>query len=258
MWKHLVTRELRRDRNTRSPACRLTVEELEGRLLLSGDMVLQWNSVLQQAARNAPASQVPLFRNLALVHVAIYEAVNAIDHTHTPYLVDLPAPSGASADAAAAKAAHDTLVALYPAQQALFDAKLEESLATVGDGDAKSAGIQVGQAAAQNILAARHRPGSVAADSAHLCARHASPYPAHNPFRHHQQRAVPPGTSAGHDECRVRGRIQRSESARLGEQYRPYPRANRGGPVMGTAHQQPHELGTGRPAGGSGPGYFPD
>src|SRR5207302_10013223 len=151
MGKYLGTRRsasrrrTRRDQHRQRTACRLIVEVLEDRLLLSGDMVLQWNSILQQATRNAPASQVPSFRNYALVHAAIYEAVNAIDQTHAPYLVNIPAPQTASEEAAVAQAAHDTLVALYPAQKTTFDAKLVESLATVTDGDSKDWGIRVGR-----------------------------------------------------------------------------------------------------------------
>src|SRR5262249_45961371 len=99
-------------------------------------------------------------RVLAIVQAAVYDAVNSIDGTHTPYLSMISAPTGASAEAAVAQAAHDTLLSIYPAQSGLLDLALKASLQTIQDGDAKTAGIQVGQTAAQNMLAARANDGS--------------------------------------------------------------------------------------------------
>jgi membrane-associated phospholipid phosphatase len=151
----------RRDRCNRKPACRLRVEALEDRFVLSGDMVLRWNQILmatmQTAALGNPAVNS---RILAIVQAAVYDAVNSIDGTHTPYLAAIPAPAGASEEAAAAQAAHDALLALYPTQSSLLDLALKASLQTINDGDAKTAGLQVGQTAAKNILAARANDGS--------------------------------------------------------------------------------------------------
>ncbi len=98
------------------------------------------------------------------MHAAIYNAVNAIDRTHKPYLVRLGrvAPS-ASQDAAASVAAHDVLVALYPTFQAMLDAQLQLSLAPIPEGADKAAGVSVGQAAAAQLLALRKQDGSDAA-----------------------------------------------------------------------------------------------
>jgi membrane-associated phospholipid phosphatase len=136
------------------------VEPLEGRLLLSGDMVLRWNDALLAALRTAGQSTTPTARFAAIVQAAVYDAVNSIDGTYTPYLAAIPAPPGASEDAAVAQAAHDALVGLFPTQATTLDLELKASLETIPDGDAKTAGIQVGQAAAQNILAARANDGS--------------------------------------------------------------------------------------------------
>ena len=97
--------------------------------MMAADPILHWNEVALEAAF-APAapSPVPFFRNLAVVYVAMYDAVNAIDRSHAPYFADVHASRGASMEAAAAQAAHDTLAALYPAQQATFDAALAEDL----------------------------------------------------------------------------------------------------------------------------------
>jgi membrane-associated phospholipid phosphatase len=172
MLTHLVTRGLapwrraRRDRDNRRPACRLTVEALEGRLLLSGDMVLRWNQVLWQAEWTAGVFAPVNSRIMAIVQTAVYEAVNSFDGTHTPYVVDIPAPHFASEDAATAEgaatatAAHDTLVAIFPTQKAVLDLELKTSLQDIADGDPKTWGIRVGQAAAQIMLAVRAHDGS--------------------------------------------------------------------------------------------------
>src|SRR5438132_3869820 len=153
-----------RHQGCRRPACRLGVELLEGRLLLSGDMVLRWNAIMLGSLRAAFASSGldfrPLTRAAAIVQAAVYDAVNSIDQSYTPYLALIPAPAGASEDAAAAQAAHDALVGLFPAQAGVLDLDLKASLQTIVDGDAKTAGILVGQMAAQSILAARANDGS--------------------------------------------------------------------------------------------------
>jgi hypothetical protein len=126
----------------------------------SEDMVLRWNSVLLAAINTAGQGPVPATRTVAIVQAAVYDAVNSIDQTHTPYLALIPAPAGADESAAAAQAAHDALVALFPAQNTVLDLELKAALQEIPDGDAKTASIQVGQTAAQNILAARANDGS--------------------------------------------------------------------------------------------------
>jgi len=87
--------------------------------------------------------------------------VNAIDRTHRPYLVRLSGvPRDASQEAAAAAAAHEVLLALYPAFQATLDAALQQSLAQIPDGSDKAEGIRVGQTVADGILALRSNDGS--------------------------------------------------------------------------------------------------
>jgi membrane-associated phospholipid phosphatase len=95
---------------------------------------------------------------VAIVQAAVYDAVNSIDQSYTPYLALIPAPAGASMEAAAAQAAHDALVGLFPAQAYALDLQLKASLQGIKD-DGKMAGIMVGQIAAQNLLTARASDG---------------------------------------------------------------------------------------------------
>jgi hypothetical protein len=125
--------------------------------------VVQWNRTLLAIVRTPgaqPATVHPT-RSLAIMHAAIYDAVNAIDRTHRPYLVRLSGVSrDASQEAAAAAAAHDVLVALYPAFQTTLDAALQQSLAQISDGQDKAEGVRIGQTVAGRILALRSNDGS--------------------------------------------------------------------------------------------------
>lgn len=101
-------------------------------------------------------------RAMAIVHLAIYEAVNAIMGGFQPYSGYIPASRKASIDAAVAQAAHDTLVVLYPSQAAAFDAKLTADLANMPTKTAqqKTDGVDVGKRAAAAILALRANDGA--------------------------------------------------------------------------------------------------
>jgi len=128
--------------------------------------VVQWNRNLLVIVRTPGAQPATIHptRSFAIMHAAIYDAVNAIDRTHKPYLVRLEeAARSASQDAAAATAAHDVLVSLYPNFQPTLDTQLQQSLAPIPDGADKAEGIRVGQAVAAQILALRKHDGSDAA-----------------------------------------------------------------------------------------------
>jgi hypothetical protein len=102
-------------------------------------------------------------RALAIVHVALFEAVNAVGGTYRSY-VGLPAaPRNSSLDAAIAQSAHDALVAVYPSQADIFQRLLDDDLAAVASKDSAPAvarGIALGQAAAAAIVALRGDDGS--------------------------------------------------------------------------------------------------
>jgi hypothetical protein len=99
-------------------------------------------------------------RAMAIVHIAMFEAINAVLGGHASY-VGLPFEGPRSSmDAAMAQAAHDTLVVLFPSQAASFDALLSEDLRGIREGRAKTAGIDLGRRAAFAILSLRADDGS--------------------------------------------------------------------------------------------------
>ena len=127
---------------------------------VSADEVTRWNKIATDAS--AVANTNPLTEScvFAILHVAIHDAVNAVESRYEPYQPRTsPAPVAASVEAAIAGAAHDTLVALLPESKVSFDAALEETLRTVADDSKKTAGLEVGRAAAAAILAARKNDG---------------------------------------------------------------------------------------------------
>ena len=127
--------------------------------------VVYWNRILLgilQTPGAQPATVHPT-RSYAMMHAAVYDAVNSIDGGHRSYLNGLPtAPSNASEDAAAATAAHDVLVALYPKFQTNFDAWLAQSLAAIPAGQGKNDAVTQGQKIAALLVAARSSDGSAA------------------------------------------------------------------------------------------------
>jgi hypothetical protein len=128
------------------------------------DVVLDWNEILLDAIRVDKTPPPKAARVMACVNVSIYDAVNGIAGGYAPYHVTDPAPAGASPEAAAVAAAHRGLVALYPAQQATFDAAKAASLAAIPDGPAKTAGIAWGEQVADAILELRADDHSGATD----------------------------------------------------------------------------------------------
>jgi hypothetical protein len=99
-------------------------------------------------------------RAMAIVHIAIFDVVNAIAGGYRSY-ADLPrVDASTSMKAAIAQAAHDTLVALFPSQTATFDQRLAEDLDLIDEGPAKTEGIDLGRRAAAAILALRADDGS--------------------------------------------------------------------------------------------------
>ena len=121
--------------------------------------VVQWNQTLLVIVRTPgtqPATIHPT-RSFAIMHAAIYDAVNAIDGTHQPYLVRLRASHFASQEAAAAAAAHEVLVKLYPSFQATLNCSRRlAQLPSRGTAD----GISIGNTVADRILALRSTDGS--------------------------------------------------------------------------------------------------
>jgi hypothetical protein len=126
------------------------------------DAVVRWNQTLLRIIRTPGAQPATIHstRSFAALHVAMYDAIEAIDAHRATYALHLRFRPSASEPAAAEVAAHDVLVSLYPAMKDALDAQETQELASLPTGRRKDRGIAVGQKAAAAVLARRANDGS--------------------------------------------------------------------------------------------------
>lgn len=118
-------------------------------------MVLAWNDNFLQALAVAKTPPPAANRMGAIVQSAVFDAVNGIQKRYTQIHVPAMGPDDASPQAAAASAAHDVLVSLFPGQAATFDAELQASIQSLGDdedGSEVAAGVAWGHTVAGQII----------------------------------------------------------------------------------------------------------
>src|SRR3954463_2073073 len=118
------------------------------------DVITDWNekAVAFVTPRMVPAAGQ---RVVAIMQVAMFDAVNSIDRRYRPYLIQLPAAQTTSKEAAAAAAAGTVLAGLNPQAEAEFKGAMAAYLATIPDSDAKTQGIALGESVAAKMLSAR-------------------------------------------------------------------------------------------------------
>jgi membrane-associated phospholipid phosphatase len=154
---------------------------------VAGNVVVEWNRTLLtlvQTTGAQPATIQPT-RDFAIMSAAVYDAVDAIDPDHPQYLLHLKARRGAAQDAAAAEAAHDVLVAMFPTFADTLDQQLGTDLDAVKSTPARTAGIQVGARAAAELLQTRAADGSAATPQPYVSTSAPGDF-----------RATPPGFAA--------------------------------------------------------------
>jgi len=135
----------------------------------TADEIFDWNVTGFDAIATGGQNPIVISRTMAMVHLAVHDALNAIDRRYEPYLFEGRADRSADPGAAVIAAARDVLVAIIPAwgkpeQQAkalaIVDRAYTAALAKLPDGSPKSQGIAVGQAVAAALLNARKADGS--------------------------------------------------------------------------------------------------
>lgn len=124
---------------------------------LAADPIAAWNQISEQAVKTAGHPPPVAALDFAIVQLAVYDAVESIDGRYEPYYTRVPGATG-SMSAAAAKAAHDTLVGLFPAQGGALDVAYANFLAANGI-DPLDPGTAVGAQVAANMLALRANDG---------------------------------------------------------------------------------------------------
>src|SRR5262247_3944232 len=128
------------------------------------DVVTDWNVTTNALVANDVGNNRKL-RTLAMVHVAMSDAINTVQNRYTRVVASLPAAPSASAEAAAATAARQILTQIYPEQQAKIEETYAASLQAIPDGAAKSEGIKLGMEVAAAVQADRAHDGTDAPDT---------------------------------------------------------------------------------------------
>jgi PAP2 superfamily len=131
----------------------------------SSDVIMDWNAKADAIGVEKQLVNVPNARGQAMLHVAMFEAVNAIEQRYAPYKLSLESDRTASKEAAAASAAYEVLLSLYPDQKQGLDTALATSLSGTTNTEAKAKGIELGKKAAAGIIALRVNDGSNARES---------------------------------------------------------------------------------------------
>jgi PAP2 superfamily len=123
--------------------------------LSMADAVLDWNQhgvSVVLAARQLPPDGA---RTMAIMHVAMFNAANTIEHRYHSYGNDLHVPPGASSATAAAAAAHRVLLRLFPEQTEAIEKVWAETLKQRSDDRNLEAGIALGEQSADQCIAMR-------------------------------------------------------------------------------------------------------
>jgi len=131
-----------------------------GSTAAGADAVLDWNAIGVNTAVANKQNPFAQARSVAIVQLAVFEAVNSITHQYQPYLGTIIAPSDASPDAAAIEAAYQVLSTYFPASRATLYADWTNSMQSIPDGSAKTDGIATGDAAAAAMITLRANDGS--------------------------------------------------------------------------------------------------
>jgi membrane-associated phospholipid phosphatase len=119
------------------------------------DVITDWVNITVGVIHNDKTPPPKASRALAMVQVAVFDAVNSLTGGYNPYFVADPAPVGASPEAAALGAAHKITVALFPGQQPFLDGEFGDSEGSIPDSVAKNLGLAWGETVAGKILALR-------------------------------------------------------------------------------------------------------
>ncbi len=147
----------------RALAFAATTVVLISSVALGQNAITDWNAIGITAARasTAPGSATAGGTGIYLgyVHLAMYNAVNAVSGGFEPYKYSLPASPDASADASAVEAAYRVLLYLLPDQATFLTTEYSGSLSAIPDGDAKTAGQALGLASANALIALRMNDG---------------------------------------------------------------------------------------------------
>jgi len=129
------------------------------------DVITDWNQTAIDVMKVANVAGNPWTRSMAMMNVAMSDAVNTVQNRYTRYIAAGPRAPKASAEAAAAGAAREMLSRLYPDHKAKIDQAYAASIAGVPEGTARNEGVLVGEQVAAAVFAERANDASNAPDT---------------------------------------------------------------------------------------------
>ena len=129
------------------------------------DTITDWNETAIEVMKVAGVGGNPWSRTLAMVHVAMSDALNSVRPRYARYVTSIPSKPGASAEAAVAAAARHILIQQYPNQKAIIEKAYATSIGGIAEGSGKSEGIALGEQVAAAVLADRAADGTSAPDT---------------------------------------------------------------------------------------------
>ncbi|HUW56478.1 MAG TPA: phosphatase PAP2 family protein [Planctomycetota bacterium] len=127
--------------------------------VVGADMVTDWNTTALEVMKDNVTHPPKVGRDLAIVHLSIYDALMAVDGTHFPFYTSPSAPTNTSRESAIASAGYHSLKALYPSYTGVLDNALADSLSSIPDGAAKQNGLDLGETVANAIVGWRAGDG---------------------------------------------------------------------------------------------------
>lgn len=126
------------------------------------DPVIVWNQVALEIMKKTDLAPAQVARNLAILHLAIFDAVNLVEQKYAPYTENLRmnVNPDASEDAAAIAAGHRVLTTLFPMELTFIDERMKGLFTAIPEGDSRKDGIELGRQVAKEILASRNKDNS--------------------------------------------------------------------------------------------------
>jgi hypothetical protein len=131
----------------------------------NADTITDWNQTAIAVLKAEGVAGNPWTRSMAMVHVAMSDAVNSVQGRYARYVATSPLQRDASAEAAAASAARQNLLQLYPKQKAIIEEAFGASTKDIAEGAAKTAGVALGRQIADLVQADRAADGTTAPDT---------------------------------------------------------------------------------------------
>jgi len=125
---------------------------ITGSAPVRADVITDWNQTAIDVMKAVNVAGNPWTRSLAMMHVSMSDAVNAVQNRYTRFTPDIPPAPNASAEAAAAAAAREILMRQFPGQKARIDAAFSATLETIPDSPARAAGIALGEKVAAKVF----------------------------------------------------------------------------------------------------------